>query len=137
MSKRFFLESTQAFSERKPFKHDIKPCVSLCLPHTNTHTQSLPVLITPYIHYPLCALTFTTSISARDLSYFSFPIFPYAVPAVLLAPAGSSSFFFSPRLKKNYSKVSSSCSCTDSLTCTRWFSAVGQTEAKQAKTFLW
>lgn len=104
MSKRLFLESNQAFNNGKPVKHNIwknssyigdlfcLPSVSLSLSYTHIHSHTTPSL--------LCTLTFTTRVPAQDPSFFSFSIFPYIIPTVLLAPAGGSSFSWFPRLQK-------------------------------------
>lgn len=78
---------------------------SLSQKHTLTHTHALkaPPSSSPHIPItpsPLNTLTFTTRVPAEDLSFFSFSIFPYIVPAVLLVPADGSRFFFSSRLEK-------------------------------------
>ncbi len=110
MSKLLFWESNQAFNEEKPFKHKIlkkessyKGLRFFSSSLSQKHTLNAPLCSSPHIPItptPLYTLTFTTRVPAQDLSFFSFSIFPYIEPAVLLAPAGGSCFFFSSRLQK-------------------------------------
>lgn len=144
MSKRLFLESNQAFNEEKPFQHNIKKKessykgASRLLFFRNTHTLKAPLSSSAYIPITpsrLYTLTFTTRVPAQDLSFFSFSIFPSIVPAVLLAPAGGRCFFLFLQTRETrceYSKVSSSSSCTDALTHTDSFPTVEQTEARRS-----
>lgn len=93
---------------------------------SHTHTHSKPPYphhpIYPISHSPLCTLTFTARVPVQLLGFFSFSVFPYTVPAVLLAPAGGSSLFLSPRREKldvNTVRSGSSSSCTDAVFHTR------------------